>query len=84
MAYLHYRCCGTSNIIKTDNGAEADGVALDPESCVSFPAKENHDSAFMSVLEAEFKNFFKTMGPVNPLKAECWLPTLIGGLLSEN
>lgn len=79
----------TSNIVKTADGAEADGIALDPESYVSmnfwgFPEKEGCDPAFMSVLEAEFKNFFKTTVPVNPLKAEYLLPTLIGGLLSEN
>lgn len=79
----------TSNIIKTESGAEVDGVALDPESYVSmnfwgFPAKEGCDPAFMNVLEVEFKNFFKTTVPVNPLKAEYLLPTLIGGLLSEN
>ena len=78
-----------SNITKTDNGADADGVVLDPESYVSmnfwgFPAKEGHDPAFMSVLEAEFKNFFRMTVPVNPLKAEYLLPTLIGGLLSKN
>lgn len=79
----------TSNIIKTENGAEADGVSLNPESYVSmnfwgFPAKEGCDPAFMSVLEAEFKNFFRTTVPANPMKAEYLLPTLIGGLLSEN
>lgn len=79
----------TNNIIKTENGAEADGVSLNPESYVSmnfwgFPAKEGCNPAFMSVLEAEFINFFRTTVPVNPLKAEYLLPTLIGGLLSEN
>lgn len=79
----------TSNIVKTENGAEADGIALDPESYVSmnfwgFPAKEGCDPAFMNVLEEEFRTFFKTTVPVNPLKAEYLLPTLIGGLLSEN
>lgn len=79
----------TSNIMKTKNGAEADGVALNPESYVSmnfwgFPAKEGCNPAFMSVLEVEFENFFRKAVPVNPLKAEYLLPTLIGGLLSEN
>lgn len=79
----------TSNIIKTENGAEADGVALNPESFVSmnfwgFPAREGCNPAFMSVLETEFNNFFIRAVPVNPLKAEYLLPTLIGGLLREN
>lgn len=79
----------TSNIIKTESGAEADGVKLDPVSYVSmnmwgFPAKEGYAPAFLTVLEEEFKNFFKEAVPSNPLKAEYLLPTLIGGLLREN
>ncbi|GFO84064.1 sugar phosphate nucleotidyltransferase [Anaerostipes butyraticus] len=84
----------TGNIVKTvdpasgETGAEADGVKLDPESFVSmnfwgFPAKENEDPAFLTVLEQEFKTFFQEDVPENPLKAEYLLPTLIGGLLRE-
>lgn len=84
----------TGNIVKTvdpesgETGAEADGVKLDPESFVSmnfwgFPAKENKDPAFLTVLEQEFKTFFQEDVPENPLKAEYLLPTLIGGLLRE-
>lgn len=76
----------TPNIVKTADGAQADGVRLDPESYVSmnmwaFPAKEGEAPAFLSVLEQEFGRFFETTVPTNPLKAEYLLPTLIGGLL---
>lgn len=78
----------TSNIIKTKDGAEADGARLDPESYVSmnmwgFPAKEGCDPAFMEVLEREFCTFFEEAVSANPLKAEYLLPTLIGGMLRE-
>lgn len=84
----------TGNIVKTvdpatgETGAEADGAKLDPESFVSmnfwgFPAKENKDPAFLTVLEQEFKTFFQEDVPENPLKAEYLLPTLIDGLLRE-
>lgn len=85
----------TSNIVKTVDkmtgiiGAEADGLELNPESYVSmnmwgFPAKEGCNPAFMTVLEKEFRTFFETSVPANPLKAEYLLPTLIGGLLRES
>ena len=84
----------TGNIVKTvdpasgETGAGADGVKLNPESFVSmnfwgFPAKENKDPAFLTVLEQEFKTFFQEDVPENPLKAEYLLPTLIGGLLRD-
>ncbi len=78
----------TSNIIKTSNGVEADGKALNPESYVSmnmwgFPAKEGCAPAFLKVLEQEFITFFEKIVPANPQKAEYLLPTLIGGLLRE-
>lgn len=78
----------TSNIIRTKNGAEADGAELDPEAYVSmnmwgFPAKEGNAPAFMDVLEEEFQTFFEKSLPSNPLKAEYLLPNLIGRLLRE-
>lgn len=78
----------TSNIIKTDDGAEADGVKLNPESYVSmnfwgFPAKESCAPAYLDVLEQGFQDFFEKDVPANPLKAEYLLPTHIGGLLRE-
>lgn len=79
----------TSNIIKTEDGAMADGVRLDPESYVSmnmwaFPANEDEAPAFLTVLDTGFVSFFETAVPANPLKAEYLLPTLIGGLLRED
>ena len=76
----------TSNIVMTENGAEADGVALDPESYVSmnmwgFPAKEGCVPSYLKVLEEDFKAFFEKEVPANPLKAEYLLPTHIGGRL---
>lgn len=82
----------TSNIVKTvDNGkvgAEADGIALNPESYVSmnfwgFPAKEGFAPAYLDVLERGFNEFFENDVKVNPLKAEYLLPTHIGGLLRD-
>lgn len=78
----------TSNIIKGENGPEANGIALDPDTYVSmnmwgFPAEEGNTPAFMQVLETGFETFFRESVPRNPLKAEYLLPTLIGGLLRE-
>lgn len=78
----------TSNIIKTDDGASADGVKLNPESYVSmnfwgFPAKEGCAPAYLDVLEQGFKEFFENDVKANPLKAEYLLPTHIGSLLRE-
>ena len=78
----------TSNIVMTENGAEADGVALDSESSVSmnmwgFPAKEGCAPAYLKVLEEDFKTFFEKEVPANPLKAEYLLPIHIGGRLRE-
>lgn len=78
----------TSNIIKTEVGAAADGVDIDLESYVSmnfwgFPAKEGCAPAYLNILEQGFIDFFKNTVPSNPLKAEYLLPTHIGGLLRE-
>ena len=79
----------TSNIVKTADGAEVDGVALDPNSYVSmnfwgFPAKEGEKPAYLDVLEKDFVKFFEETVPGNPLKAEYLLPIHIGGLLHED
>lgn len=78
----------TSNIIRTENGVEADGIRLDPESYVSmnmwgFPARAGSAPAFMNVLEEEFHTFFETSLPTDPFKAEYLLPNLIGNRLRE-
>ena len=79
----------TSNIIKTANGAQADGVTLDPDSYVSmnfwgFPAKEGMKPQYLEVLKKDFVKFFKETVPSNPLKAEYLLPIHIGGMLNED
>ncbi len=79
----------TSNIVKTADGAEAEGVALDPNSYVSmnfwgFPAKEGCKPAYLDVLEKDFVKFFEETVPGNPLKAEYLLPIHIGGMLQED
>lgn len=78
----------TSNIVMTNNGVEADGVVLDPESYVSmnmwgFAAKDECAPAYLTVLENGFKEFFEQDVLRNPLKAEYLLPTHIGGLLEK-
>ena len=78
----------TRHIEKTPDGAQADGVKLDPESYVSmnmwaFPGKQGQKPAFVEVLEREFVTFFETAVPANPLKSEYLLPELIGRLLRE-
>ena len=79
----------TSNIVKTADGAEADGTKLDPNSYVSmnfwgFPAKEGEKPAYLDVLERDFVKFFEETVPGNPLKSEYLLPIHIGGLLEED
>ena len=75
-----------TDVVETKNilhDATADGVPLDPDSYVSmnlwglFPA-------FLGTLEENFKTFFETQVPRNPLKAEYLLPILIGELLQKN
>lgn len=78
----------TSNIIRTENGATADGVDIDPESYVSmnfwgFPGQAGCVPAYMNVLEQGFVDFFKNIVPSNPLKAEYLLPTHLYSPWSE-
>lgn len=79
----------TRNIVKTAQGAEADGVALDLDTLVSmnmwgFPARPGCAPHFLKVLEENFEVFFWEEVSANPLKAEYLLPTLIGGMLRKN
>lgn len=76
----------TRNIVKTADGAEANGVKLDPECYVSmnmwgFPADPGCKPPFLKVLEDSFVTFFQEDVAANPLKSEYLLPTLIGGRL---
>lgn len=75
-----------SDVVETKNimaDATADGVQLDPESYVSMNLW-GLSPAFLGTLEENFKTFFETDVPANPLKAEYLLPILIGQLLQKN
>ena len=72
----------TKNIIKTSDGAEADGVKIDTESLVSMNMW-GLTPAFLETLEEGFKVFFKEEVPENPMKAEYLIPIFIGKLLDQ-
>ena len=70
----------TKNIVKTAEGAEADGQTLDVNSYVSMNMWALQPE-FVQVLEQGFREFFQTAARENPLKAEYLLPIYIGQLL---
>lgn len=72
----------TGNIVKTENGAEADGVTIDTDSLVSMNMW-GLTPDFLDVLEEGFKEFFEKEVAQNPLKAEYLIPTFIGELLEQ-
>ena len=72
----------TKNIIKTSDGAEADGIKIDTESQVSMNMW-GLTPAFLETLEEGFKVFFKKEVPENPMKAEYLIPIFIGQLLDQ-
>ena len=72
----------TKNIVKTADGAEADGVAVDVNSLVSMNMW-GLTPEFLDVLEEGFKEFFEKEVPVNPQKAEYLIPIFIGELLEQ-
>ena len=72
----------TKNIVKTANGAEADGAVIDTNSLVSM-TMWGLTPDFIEVLEEGFKKFFEKEVTKNPLKAEYLIPTFIGELLDE-
>ena len=74
-----------TNVVETKNilsNAQADGVQLDPDSFVSMNMW-GLSPAFLTTLEENFRVFFETEVPRNPLKAEYLLPILIGSLLQK-
>ena len=73
----------TRNIVKTENGAEADGVIINIDSLVSMNMW-GLTPDFLEVLEAGFKEFFETEVSENPLKSEYLIPTFIGELLEQD
>lgn len=72
----------TKNIVKTADGAEADGLAVDVNSLVSMNMW-GLTPDFLDVLEEGFKEFFEKEVPGNPLKAEYLIPIFIGELLEQ-
>ena len=72
----------TKNIVKTETGAEADGVAVDVNSLVSMNMW-GLTPDFLTTLEEGFKEFFEKEVPGNPLKAEYLIPIFIGEQLKE-
>lgn len=72
----------TKNIVKTADGAEADGVALDCNSLVSMNMW-GLTPEFLKQLERGFVEFFEKTVPGNPLKAEYLIPIYIGELLEK-
>lgn len=73
----------TKNIVKTADGAEADGVKLDVDSLVSMNMW-GLTPDFLQTLEKGFAEFFKEEVPANPLKAEYLIPIYIGELLKKD
>ena len=73
----------TKNIVKTADGAAADGVVVDVNSLVSMNMW-GLTPDFLTTLEDGFKEFFEKEVVQNPLKAEYLIPTFIGELLSES
>lgn len=75
--------CETKNIIKTAEGAESDGVSIDPESLVSMNMWGFGEN-IVSSLKDGFKEFFEKAVPENPLKSEFLIPIYIGELLKKD
>ncbi len=73
----------TSDIVKTENGAESDGAQIDVNSLVSMNMW-GLTPEFVKMLEEGFEEFFKEKVPQNPLKTEFLLPIFIGELLKQN
>lgn len=75
----------TQDIIKTPDGASADGIKIDPNSYVSMnmwglPPK------FLNLLEDGFLEFFENLKndpTMDPMKAEYLIPTYIGELVEK-
>ena len=70
------------NIVKTADGAKADGMVVDANSLVSMNMW-GLTPDFLGVLENCFKEFFEKEVPSNPQKAEYLIPIFIGELLEQ-
>ena len=72
----------TKNIVKTADGAEADGKVIDVDSLVSMNMW-GLTPDFLKQLEQGFEEFFEKTVPENPLKSEYLIPIYIGELLEK-
>lgn len=72
----------TGNIIRIEEGAEANGERIDSNTIVSMNMWGMHPD-FIQVLERGFDAFFNETVSSNPMKAEYLLPIYIGRLLRE-
>lgn len=72
----------TKNIVKTADGAQVDGAAVDANSYVSMNMW-GLGPEFMDTLQTGFEKFFQTAAPADPMKAEYLLPIYIGQLLQQ-
>lgn len=72
----------TKNIVKTPEGAQAEGKPLNADSYVSMNMWALQPE-FVQILDRGFREFFRTAALENPLKAEYLLPIYIGQLLRE-
>lgn len=72
----------TKNIIRTETGAEVDGVVVDVNSLVSMNMWGLTPES-LYVLEDGFKEFFEKEVPSNPKKAEYLILIFIGELLEQ-
>ena len=72
----------TKNIVKTEHGAETDGMDMNVDSLVSMNMW-GLTPEFLDVLEKGFNEFFEKEVPENPLKAEYLIPIFIGELLNK-
>ena len=72
----------TKNIVKTADGAEADGVAVDVNSLVSMNMW-GFSASILKELKDRFPKFLDENLKVNPLKCEYFLPFVVDELLGE-
>ena len=72
----------TKNIVKTTDGAEADGMAVDVNSLVSMNMW-GFSASILKELKDRFPKFLDENLKVNPLKCEYFLPFVVDELLGE-
>ena len=72
----------TKNIVKTANGAEADGVAVDVNSLVSMNMW-GFSKSILDEIEKGFPAFLEKGIKENPMKCEYFLPSVVSDLLAE-